>query len=411
MKQFRSCTFVIGVVSLMFLCTPVAGSVSAQVPQKINYQGYLVGSGGTPVNATVQMRFAIYDVASDGNALWSETQTVTINDGRYSVVLGSVTPISLTEAKPYWLGATIGSDLELTPRKELTGTLYDVIQGNNSGSGNSPWMIDGQNIYRESGNVGIGAKPAYETALDVVKSQAGERVIIRTWNRDTTNDSSDAMLYARTEKGGGDSMLLLGLQGVVNWFIAGDRSDGSKLKIGRTGMSSIDSGNTVMTFDNSNNVGIGTSHPIAKLTLAEGNRISLDDNADDRAIFVPTGEGEPLVLTNHRAAANPTIRFRDDSTGTDKMVVNISNGDVRIDGRIFAKEIQVKTNVWADFVFDEDYDLMPLSDVEQHIKTHKHLPAVPSEQEVLENGVSLGQMQSTLLQKNRGTHPASDCPG
>ena len=218
MKQFRSCTFVIGVVSLMFLCTPVAGSVSAQVPQKINYQGYLVGSGGTPVNATVQMRFAIYDVASDGNALWSETQTVTINDGRYSVVLGSVTPISLTEAKPYWLGATIGSDLELTPRKELTGTLYDVIQGNNSGSGNSPWMIDGQNIYRESGNVGIGAKPAYETALDVVKSQAGERVIIRTWNRDTTNDSSDAMLYARTEKGGGDSMLLLGLQGVVNWF-------------------------------------------------------------------------------------------------------------------------------------------------------------------------------------------------
>ena len=164
-------------------------------------------------------------------------------------------------------------------------------------------------------------------------------------------------------------------------------------------MSSIDSGNTVMTFDNSNNVGIGTSHPIAKLTLAEGNRISLDDNADDRAIFVPTGEGEPLVLTNHRAAANPTIRFRDDSTGTDKMVVNISNGDVRIDGRIFAKEIQVKTNVWADFVFDEDYDLMPLSDVEQHIKTHKHLPAVPSEQEVLENGVSLGQMQSTLLQK------------
>ncbi len=42
---------------------------------------------------------------------------------------------------------------------------------------------------------------------------------------------------------------------------------------------------------------------------------------------------------------------------------------------------------------------MPLSEVEQHINIHKHLPDIPSEKEILENGVSLGEMQTKLLQK------------
>jgi hypothetical protein len=54
---------------------------------------------------------------------------------------------------------------------------------------------------------------------------------------------------------------------------------------------------------------------------------------------------------------------------------------------------------WSDFVFENDYSLMPLEEVEQHIHQYKHLPGVPSEKEVRENGVNVGEMQSKLLEK------------
>ncbi len=67
-------------------------------------------------------------------------------------------------------------------------------------------------------------------------------------------------------------------------------------------------------------------------------------------------------------------------------------------GTIRATEVKVETG-WADFVFDKDYKLPTLQEVENHINQHKHLPDIPSEAEVKENGVSLGEMQAKLLQK------------
>ena len=70
-----------------------------------------------------------------------------------------------------------------------------------------------------------------------------------------------------------------------------------------------------------------------------------------------------------------------------------------VEGKIGAREVVVTLDGWADFVLEEDYQLTPLNEVEQHIKQNKRLPDIPSEKEVLENGVSLGEMQSKLLQK------------
>ncbi|EIP98842.1 hypothetical protein OpiT1DRAFT_03312 [Opitutaceae bacterium TAV1] len=69
-----------------------------------------------------------------------------------------------------------------------------------------------------------------------------------------------------------------------------------------------------------------------------------------------------------------------------------------VNGPIRAKEIIVDTG-WADYVFADDYRLAPLSEVEAHIKEHKHLPGVPSASTVSTGGVSLGEMQATLLAK------------
>lgn len=54
---------------------------------------------------------------------------------------------------------------------------------------------------------------------------------------------------------------------------------------------------------------------------------------------------------------------------------------------------------WSDFVFDDDYNLPSLNEVENFINENNHLPDIPSAEDVEENGVSVGEMQAKLLQK------------
>lgn len=69
-----------------------------------------------------------------------------------------------------------------------------------------------------------------------------------------------------------------------------------------------------------------------------------------------------------------------------------------VNGSIRAKELVVETG-WADFVFDKNYKLRSLNEVESYITANKHLPDVPSAAEVEANGVKVGEMESKLLQK------------
>lgn len=68
-------------------------------------------------------------------------------------------------------------------------------------------------------------------------------------------------------------------------------------------------------------------------------------------------------------------------------------------GKINCKEVEVTLTGWADYVFSEDYNLRLLSEVETFIKENKHLPGVPNEAEVLENGLRIGEMNTILLVK------------
>jgi hypothetical protein len=67
-------------------------------------------------------------------------------------------------------------------------------------------------------------------------------------------------------------------------------------------------------------------------------------------------------------------------------------------GAIQAYDVTVN-NTWADYVFDSDYRLAPLTEVADYIKDHHHLPDIPSAEEVQQKGVSVGDMQAKLLAK------------
>ena len=69
-----------------------------------------------------------------------------------------------------------------------------------------------------------------------------------------------------------------------------------------------------------------------------------------------------------------------------------------VNGSIRAKEIVVETG-WADFVFEDDYNLMSLEKVEDFIEENNHLPGLPSAKTISENGLEVGAVQTIQMQK------------
>lgn len=127
MRSKRSWRVLICLVGILILLSIVPFRSHAAVPLKINYQGSLTDSGGTPINGTKSIVFSIYDVSSGGSALWSETQNVTVTNGVFSVNLGDVNPINLSTLpfdKQYYLGVKVGADIEMTPRRLFTSAGY-----------------------------------------------------------------------------------------------------------------------------------------------------------------------------------------------------------------------------------------------------------------------------------------------
>ncbi|MDH4226463.1 MAG: hypothetical protein OEV59_01730 [Deltaproteobacteria bacterium] len=96
----------------------------AAVPGTMSYQGKLTNNGsGTPVTGPVNITFKIYNVASGGSALWTETiNSVQAANGIFTVTLGQTTPITSTiiNVADLYIGVTAGSDPEMTPRQKLS---------------------------------------------------------------------------------------------------------------------------------------------------------------------------------------------------------------------------------------------------------------------------------------------------
>ncbi len=111
------------VVTIILLITNIS---HAQIPQLINYQGFLTDENNQPISDTHDIQFRIYDSPTGGAALWTETQTVSVSDGLFTVLLGSVSPIPATvfDGNTKYLSLQVNDDTEMTPRKQLVSVGY-----------------------------------------------------------------------------------------------------------------------------------------------------------------------------------------------------------------------------------------------------------------------------------------------
>lgn len=111
-------------------------------------------------------------------------------------------------------------------------------------------------------------------------------------------------------------------------------------------------------------------------------------HADDRLSFfyLSTAENKNINVLSLSGDGNVGI-------GATELLYKLN-----VNGTIRAKEVRVETG-WADYVFDKNYHLRPLSEVEKFIKANKHLPDMPPAKEIEQNGLALGDMQTKLMQK------------
>lgn len=81
--------------------------------------------------------------------------------------------------------------------------------------------------------------------------------------------------------------------------------------------------------------------------------------------------------------------------------IGVDDPDERlvVDGRIKTEEIYIEDITPADYVFDEGYDLMSLDALKEHIRTRGHLPGIAPGAQMEAEGVSVGRMQTRLLEK------------
>lgn len=280
-------------------------------------------------------------------------------------------------------------------------------------------MLFAQNTFPTSGNVGIGMVATQKLSVaGIVLSSLGSNEGGALWLENSSKTASDLAyrwsIYNMT-----------GLYGnsLQFWSYNHDNSImGPKFAISDNG-----------------NVGIGTTDPKAKLDVA-GNmllksvltntspRPSLSTQPlsgeiraysaggyayDDGLLRLSAGAGTtPAIMSYIDISSYSTVpdinqnivfgtageeKMRIDRNGNIGIGTAIPNEKLTVNGKIRAREIKVEGTNWPDYVFEKNYQIASLGELEKYIKTNKHLPEMPGAKEVESNGVELGNLVKKLL--------------
>ncbi|MEO1022912.1 MAG: hypothetical protein AAFW89_10225 [Bacteroidota bacterium] len=120
--------------------------------------------------------------------------------------------------------------------------------------------------------------------------------------------------------------------------------------------------------------------------------------------LAPSGGNTPAFLkidpSQYMAGGTkvPTTIFKKGENGIGIGTANPTN-TLDVNGTIRSREVHVEATGWPDYVFEEDYDLPGLDEIEVFIKANKHLPEIPSAAYTEEHGIRLGEMNTLLLKK------------
>lgn len=444
----------------LLCCSVIAGAASLGAPAgtTFTYQGQ-VKIDGLPLEGVADFRISLWNdpVSSLTSPTVQEKLNVNVSNGLFAVELdfGS-SPFS--DAR--WLGVEVrfpagsGNYQLLSPRQPVTAAPLALHALNAPSSGGGPWAANGNDIYKtNSGNVGIGTTTPLQAlhvvgrilaqtsgiAIQGTKQGTGTFPGVHGETESTSADASGTRGYVLSTTPGARSAGLWGRNfgTTANGYGIRGSHDGSGAGIYGEAANANGFGGY---FDGrgyfSGSLGLGNSNPTYPLDVtanaqAQGIRstgtvfISKPLSSDGAGLTVsrvtasnPISISQRTEIDGNRidaystfSASGTSLRLNSNSGGNILLAegggaVSIGSSTIptgvrlAVQGKVLAEEVEVQLSTnWPDYVFADDYQLMPLDELETRIRTDRRLPGIPPATEMESQGLAVGAMQVKMMEK------------
>jgi len=245
-------------------------------------------------------------------------------------------------------------------------------------------------IYDDGSRVGIGKQPS-SADLDILGTSTDSTVIrleSPSWQgirfeRNQTPYLEVSSGVSPTNGGLGENSHIISYKG--------DLYFGANNQIGALRLTNPN-GSSVLEL----NSDVYTAFYFSRMFIESG--VNERDSGSGSHTHIVSRQGGSLYLGANGQIGKMMITGSGIAIGTNSVM---SGYELTVNGGIYALDLRIRPNLnnTADFVFEDDYDLMALDQVKSEIKKNKHLPGIPSAKQMVEEGVSVGEMQAKLLQK------------
>ncbi len=201
----------------------------------------------------------------------------------------------------------------------------------------------------------------------------------------------DSFRQISMQRLGADGQWVQGISSMGNWSLTEYSSSWNSI-------------GSHLVIEKGGNVGIGTSSPDQLLTISDDDNPVLrlersGTNRHDWEMYSQSGGSLSFRGGGNAVGSSLNDRLTIKSDGNVGIGTIDPQNKLSVEGTIWAQEVKVSMTDAADWVFEDDYELRSLEEVETFVKSNKHLPDVPSADEFRKNDMNLGEMNNLLLQK------------